>query len=98
MVSGRDTPDTPETERVSPPPRQPAIPPRHTLDLTSLVEKDLEGIGATNNQNCDENILFDDAVRTLGPPGAEDDVVMENPGNLDDLEAAKLFLDEDDAL
>ena len=39
MVSSRDTPYTPETERVSPPPRQLPIPPRHTLDLTSLVEK-----------------------------------------------------------
>ena len=58
----------------------------------------MEGIGATNNQNCDENILFDDAVRTPGPPGAEDDVVMENPGDLDDLEAAKRFLDKDGAL
>ena len=99
LVSGRDTGGsyTPETERVSPPPRQP---PRHTLDLTSLVEKALEGIGATNSRNCEEDMLFDDAVRTPAPPGTEDDVVMENScdGQLGDLEAAKRFLDEDDAL
>ena len=45
-------------------------------------------------------MLFDDAVRTPAPPGTEDDVVMENSGDgqLDDLEAAKRFLGEDDAL
>ena len=45
-------------------------------------------------------MLFDDAVRTPAPPGTEDDVVMENSGDgqLDDLEAAKCFLDKDDAL
>ena len=92
MASGRDTPYTPETERVSPPPRQPPIPPRHTLDLTAL-----EGL-TPSNRTCEEDILFDDAVRTPCPPGTEDDVVMESPGDLDDLEAAKRFLDEDDAL
>ena len=99
MASGRDTGGsyTPETERVLPPPRQP---PRHTLDLTSLVEKALEGIGVTNSRTCEEDLLFDDAVRTPALPGTEDDVVMEEPGDgqLDDLEAAKRFLDEDDAL
>ena len=88
---------TPETERVSPPPPQPL---RHTLDLTSLVEKALEGIGATNSKSCEEDLLFDDAVRTPALPGTEDDVVMESSsdGQLDDLEAAKCFLAEDDAL
>ena len=45
-------------------------------------------------------MLFDDAVRTPAPPGTEDDVGMENSGDgqLDDLEAARRFLDEDDAL
>ena len=99
VASGRDTGGsyTPETERVSPPPPQP---PRHTLDLTSLVEKALEGIGATNSRSCEEDLLFDDAVRTPAPPGTEDDVVMEEPGDgqLDDLEAARRFLDEDNAL
>ena len=74
--------------------------PRHTLDLTSLVEKALEGIGATNSRNYEEDLLFDEAVRTPAPPGTEDDVVMEEPsdGQLDDLEATRRFLDEDDAL
>ena len=97
MASGRDTPYTPETERVSPPPRQPPIPPRHTLDLTALVGTALEGL-TPSNRTCEEDILFDDAVRTPCLPGTEDDVVMESPGDLDDLEAAKRFLDEDDAL
>ena len=48
------------------------------------------------SRNCEEDSLFDDAVRTPGPPGTEDDVVME--GDLDDIEAAKRYLDEDDAL
>ena len=99
VASGRDTGGsyTPETERISPLPPQP---PRHTLDLASLVEKALEGIGATNSRSCEEDLLFDDAVRTPVPPGTEDNVVMESPGNgqLDDLEAARRFLDEDDAL
>ena len=45
-------------------------------------------------------MLFDDAVRTPALPGTEDDVVMESSsdGQLDDLEAAKCFLAEDDAL
>ena len=75
---------------MSPPPPPP---PRHTLDLTSLVEKALEGIGATNSRSREEDLLFDDAVRTPA-------VVMEEPGDgqLDDLEAARRFLDEDDAL
>ena len=97
MVSGSGTPYTPETERVSPPPRQPPVPPRHTLDLTALVAAALEDV-TQNSRNCEEDSLFDDAVRTPGPPGTEDDVVMESPGDLDDLEAAKRFLDEDDAL
>ena len=60
----------------------------------------MEGIGATNSRTCEEDLLFDDAVRTPAPPGTEDNVVMENSGDgqLDDLEAAKHFLDEDDAL
>ena len=78
----------------------PPQPPRHTLDLTSLVEKALEGIGATNSRSCEEDLLFDDAMRTPAPPGTEDDVVMEEPGDgqPDNLEAARHFLDEDDAL
>ena len=95
MVSGSGTPYTPETERVSPPPRQPAAPPRHTLDLTALVAAALEDV-TPHSRNCEEDSLFDDAVRTPCPPGTEDDVVME--GDLDDLEAAKRFLDEDDQL
>ena len=73
-VSGRDTGRsyTPETERVSPPP-----PPRHTLDLTSLVQSTSEGIGATNSRYCEEDLLFDEAVRTPAPPGTEDDLVMD---------------------
>ena len=68
---------------MSPPP-----PPRHTLDLTSLVEKALEGIGETNSRSCEEDLLFDEAVRTPAPPGTEDDVVMDESGSrqLDDLE------------
>ena len=58
----------------------------------------MEGIGATNSRNCEEDLLFDDVVRTPCPPGTEGDVVMESPGDLDDLEAAKRFLDKDDAL
>ena len=96
-ASGRDTGGsyTPKTERVSPP-----LPPRHTLDLTSLVQSALEGIGATNSRSCEEDLLFDEAVRTLAPPGTEDDVVMDESGSgqLDDLEAARRYLDEDDAL
>ena len=82
---------------MSPPPPQPL---RHTLDLTSLVEKALEGIGATNSRSCEEDLLFDDAVRTPAQPRTEDDVVMEESGDtqLDDLKAAKRFLDKDDAL
>ena len=95
MVSGSSTPYTPETERVSPPLRQPAVPPRHTLDLTALVAAALEDV-TQNSRNCEEDSLFDDAVKTPGLPGTEDDVIME--GDLDDLEAAKRFLDEDDAL
>ena len=94
VASGRDTEGsyTPETERVSPP--------RHTLDLTSLVEKALEGIGETNSRSCEEDLLFDEAVRTPAPPGTEDDVVMDESGSrqLDDLEAARRYLDEDKAL
>ena len=95
--SGRDTGGsyTPETERVSPP--QPL---RHTLDLTSLVEKALEGIGTTNSRSCEEDLLFDEAVRTPAPPGTEDDRLMDESGSgqLDDLEAPRRYLDEDDAL
>ena len=79
---------------MSPPP-----PPRHTLDLTSLVQSALEAIGATN-RTCEEDLLFDEAVRTPAPPGTEDDVLMDESGSgqLDDLEAARRFLDEDDTL
>ena len=95
-MSGGDTGGlyTPETERVSPPPRS-----GHTLDLASLVEKALEGI-APNDGGCEEDQLFDEAVRTPAPPGTEDDVVMEESGSgqLDDLKAARRYLDEDDAL
>ena len=51
-----------------------------------------------SSRTCEEDILFDDAVRTPCPPGTEDDVEMQSPGDIDDLEAAKRFLDEDDAL
>ena len=51
-----------------------------------------------SNRPCEEDILFDDAVRTPCPPGTEDDVEMQSPGDIDNLEAAKRFLDEDDAL
>ena len=83
------------TERVSPPPRS-----GHTPDLASLVEKALEGIGASNDWGCEEDQLFDKVVRTLAPPGTQDDVVMEESGSrqLDDLEAARRYLDEDVAL
>ena len=95
-MSGGDTGGlyTPETERVSLPPRS-----GQTLDLASLVEKALEGI-APNDRGCEEDQLFDEAVRTPAPPGTEDDVVMEESGSgqLDDLEAARRYLDEDDAL
>ena len=95
-MSGGDTGGlyTPKTERVSPPPRS-----GHTLDLASLVEKALEGI-APNDRGCEEDQLFDEAVRTPAPPGTEDDVVMEESGSgqLDNLEAARRYLDEDDAL
>ena len=78
-----------------------SLPPplRHTLDLRSLVQSALEGIGATNRP-CKEDLLFDEAVRTPGPPGAEDDVLMDESGSgmPDDLEAARRYLDEDDAL
>ena len=53
---------------------------------------------APSSRTCEEDMLFDDAVRTPAPPGTEDNVVMESPGDLDDLEAAKCFLDEDNAL
>ena len=44
--------------------------------------------------------MFGEAVRTLAPPGTEDDVLMDESGSgqLDDLEAARRYLDEDDAL
>ena len=73
--------------------------PRHSLDLTSLVQSALEGIGATNRP-CEEDLLFDEAVCTPAPPGTQDDVLMDESGSgqLDDLEAARRFLDEDDAL
>ena len=95
-VSGRDTRGSyaPETERVSPTP-----PLRHTLDLTSLVQTVLMGIGATN-RSCEEDLLFDESVRTPAPLGTKDDVLMDESGSgqLDDLEAARCYLDEDDAL
>ena len=40
----------------------------------------LEGIGATNRP-CEEDLLFNEAVRTPGPPGAEDDVMMDESGS-----------------
>ena len=59
----------------------------------------LEGIGATNRP-CEEDLLFNEAVRTPGPPGAEDDVMMDESvsGPPVDLEEARGYLDEDDAL
>ena len=76
------------------------LPPRHTLDLTSLVQSALEGIGAMNSRSCEEDLLFDEVVRTPALPGTEDDVVMDESGSgqLDDLETARRYLDEDDAL
>ena len=73
--------------------------PRHSLDLTSLVQSALEGIGATNRP-CEEDLLFDEAVCKPAPPGTQDDVLIDESGTgqLDDLEAARRFLDEDDAL
>ena len=78
---------TPETERMSLPP-----PPRHTLDLLSLVQSVLEGIGATNTP-CEEDMLLNEAVRTPGPPGAEDDVMMDESGSGPpvDLEEARRY-------
>ena len=94
LVSGSSTPYTPETERVSPPPRQLTAPPRH-LDLSALVATALETAMAPTG-GCDEDILFDEAVRTPCPPGTEDDVEMRSPGGIDDLEAARRYLDEDE--
>ena len=44
--------------------------------------------------------MFNEAVCTLGPPGAEDDVMMDESGSGPpvDLEEARGYLDEDDAL
>ena len=95
LVSGSGTPYTPETERVSPPLRQPQVPPRHTLDLSALVATALEGLAPPTGP-CEEDVLFDEAVRTPCPPGTEDDVEMRSPGGIDDLEAARRYLDEDE--
>ena len=94
-MSGSSTPYTPETERVSPPPRQTQVPPRHTLDLSALVATALEGLAPPTGP-CDEDVLFDEAVRTPCPPGTEDDVEMRSPGGIDDLEAARRYLDKDE--
>ena len=72
-------------------------PPRHTLDLSALVATALEtAMAPTAGGGCDEDILFDEAVRTPCPPGTEDDVEMRSPGGIDDLEAARRYLDEDE--
>ena len=44
--------------------------------------------------------MFNEAGRTPGPPGAEDDVMMDESGSGPpvDLEEARGYLDEDDAL
>ena len=44
--------------------------------------------------------MIDEAVRIPAPPGTEDDVLMDESGSgqLDNLEAARRYLDEDDAL
>ena len=94
LMSGSSTPYTPETERVSPPPRQPTAPPRQ-LDLSALVATALETAMAPTG-GCDEDVLFDEAVRTPCPPGTEEDVEMRSPGAIDDLEAARRYLDEDE--
>ena len=94
LVSGSSTPYTPETERVSPPPRQLTAPPRQ-LDLSALVATALETAMAPTG-GCDEDILFDESVRTPCPPGTEEDVEMRSPGGMDDLEAARRYLDEDE--
>ena len=95
LMSGSSTPYTPETERVSPPPRQQPAQPRQ-LDLSALVATALEtAMGPP--VGCDEDVLFDEAVRTPCPPGTEgEDVEMRSPGAMDDLEAAKRYLDEDE--
>ena len=94
LMSGSSTPYTPETERVSPPPRQQTAPPRQ-LDLSALVATALETALAPAG-GCDEDVLFDEAVRTPCPPGTEGDIEMMSPGAADDLEAAKRYLDEDE--
>ena len=70
-------------------------PPRHTLDLSALVATALETAMAPT-AGCDEDVLFDEAVRTPCPPGTEDDVEMRSPGGIDDLDAARRYLDEDE--
>ena len=80
---------------MSPPPRQQQVPPRHTLDLSALVSAALEGLAPPTGP-CEEDVLFDEAVRTPGPPCTEDDVEMRSPGGMDDLEAARRYLDEDE--
>ena len=44
--------------------------------------------------------MFDEAVRTPAPLGTEDDILMDESGSrqLDNLDAARRYLDEDDAL
>ena len=55
----------------------------------------MEGL-APPTRPCEEDVLFDDAVRTPCPPGTKDDVEMRSPGGIDDLEAARRYLDEDE--
>ena len=65
------------------------------MDLSALVVTALEGL-APPTRPCEEDVLFDEAVRTPCPPGTEDDVEMRSPGGIDDLEAARRYLDEDE--
>ena len=34
-----------------------------------------------NSRSCEEDLLFDEAVRKPAPPGTEDDVVMDESGS-----------------
>ena len=57
----------------------------------------LEGIGATNTP-WEEDMLFNEAVCTLVPPGTEDDHLMDESGSglPVDLDEARRYLDADD--
>ena len=65
----------PDTKRISLP-----LPLRHQVDLRGLVQAALEGIGASNTP-CEEDILFNEAMCMLAPPGTEDDQLMDESGS-----------------